>query len=51
MLANPQHRDAGCPTSGYQLDVAPDGRYVSDAPKPLWQLDGTLDLLTPVSPG
>jgi ABC-2 type transport system permease protein len=52
----------------YQLDVAPDGRYVADgdgpqevngffqvhiptgdAPNPLWQFDGTVDLLTPVS--
>lgn len=50
----------------YQLDVAPDGRYVADgdgpqavngffllrtptgdAPNPLWQLDGSIDLLTP----
>ena len=52
----------------YQLDVAPDGRYVADgdgpqevngffqvhtstgdAPNPLWQFDGSVDLLTPVS--
>jgi len=52
----------------YQLDVAPDGRYVADgdgpqqvngffqvhtstgdAPNPLWQLDGSVDLLTPLS--
>jgi ABC-2 type transport system permease protein len=57
-------------TAVYQLDVAPDGRYVADgdgpqevngffqvrtstgdAPNPLWQFDGTIDLLTPVSPG
>jgi ABC-2 type transport system permease protein len=52
----------------YQLDVAPDGRYVADgdgpqevngffqvhtatgdAPNPLWQFDGLVDLLTPTS--
>ena len=52
----------------YQLDVAPDGRYVADgdgpqevngffqvhtpsgaAPNPLWQFDGIVDLLTPIS--
>jgi ABC-2 type transport system permease protein len=52
----------------YQLDVAPDGRYVADGdgpqevngffqvhtstgdePNPLWQFDGTVDLLAPVS--
>ena len=51
----------------YQLDVAPDGRYVADgdgpaevngffqvrtpsgdAPNPLWQLDGLVDLLPPL---
>jgi ABC-2 type transport system permease protein len=50
----------------YQLDIAPDGRYVADgdgpqvvngffqvrtstgdAPNPLWQFDGLVDLLTP----
>jgi ABC-2 type transport system permease protein len=52
----------------YQLDVAPDGRYVADGdgpqevngffqvhtstgdvPNPLWQFDGLVDLLTPLS--
>jgi ABC-2 type transport system permease protein len=55
-------------TAIYQLDVAPDGRYVADgdgpqevngffqvrtstgdAPNPLWQFDGTVDLLTPLT--
>lgn len=54
----------------YQLDVAPDGKYVADGdgpqavngffvvhtafgdqPNPLWQFDGLVDLLTPVSKG
>jgi ABC-2 type transport system permease protein len=48
----------------YQLDVNPQGRYVADgdgpqevntsigdAPNPLWQLDGSIDLLTATSSG
>ena len=64
---------AGATATGsaiYQLDVAPDGRYVADgdgpqqvngffrvrtskgdAPNPLWQFDGSVDLLTSTSKG
>jgi len=57
-------------TAIYQLEVAPDGRFVADgdgpkevngffqvrtptgdAPNPLWQFDGVVDLLDPVTKG